>query len=193
MADVALKEPALRRSVFEGLPLASRAAAACALEPLPPATRLSVRGRPGVAEAAAGALGFPLPTDVCRAAEAGGRAALWLGPDEWLVIAPEAEAATLPAALETALAGVPHAVVDISHRNVALAVSGPAAAYVLNHGCPLDLSLSAFPVGMATRTILGKVEVVLWRTGPDSFRLECWRTFAEWVVAFLNEARREFD
>lgn len=193
MADIALKEPALRRSVLDGLPLASKAAAACALEPLPPATRLSVRGRPGVAEAAAAALGFALPVGVCQSAEGGGRLAFWLGPDEWLVIAPEADGATLAPALDQALAGVPHAIVDVSHRNVALAVSGPRAAYVLNHGCPLDLSLSAFPVGMVTRTILGKVEVVLWRTGPDSFRLECWRTFAEWVVGFLNEARREFE
>ena len=39
----------------------------------------------------------------------------------------------------------------------------------VNAGCPQDLSLAAFPVGACSRTILGKVEIVLLRTAEDSF------------------------
>ena len=81
--------------------------------------------------------------------------------------------------------------VDISHRNVAIAVAGPAAEATLSAGCPQDLSAAAFPVGACSRTILGKVEIVLWRTRTDTFRVECWRSFADYVFGFLSEAARD--
>ena len=61
---------------------------------------------------------------------------------------------------------------------------------LLAAGCPLELDVAAFPVGMCTRTMLAKVEIVLWRTGPDVFRIEVWRSFAPYVSAFLSEAAR---
>ncbi|WP_181699820.1 sarcosine oxidase subunit gamma [Chthonobacter albigriseus] len=187
-----LDVPTRRITAFADRSFASPADKAVRIAEASPAARFVVRGRAAVPQTAAVALGFPLATDVCRAALGGERVALWLGPDEWLVIAPEHEAESLGAALASALAGVPHALVDVSHRNVGLTVSGPKASYILNHGCPLDLSLAAFPVGMCTRTILAKAEVVLWRTAEDAFRLECWRSFGPYVADFLEEARTEF-
>lgn len=186
MADVS----ALRTPSVAALP-PGPADAACRIDLLGPALRLVVRGRAGVPEAAAAALGFPLPTEVCRAAVGGDITALWLGPDEWLVLAPVTRAETLPSALEAALSPLPHAVVDVSHRNAGFVVSGPKATFVLAHGCPLDLSLDAFPVGMCTRTLLGRTEAVLWRTAETAFHVEVWRSFAPYAVAFLEEARRE--
>ena len=62
---------------------------------------------------------------------------------------------------------------------------------MLNAGVPLDLSLKAFPVGMATRTIFEKAEIVLWRTGEQEFRVEVWRSFAPYVLAMLQAADRD--
>ena len=42
--------------------------------------------------AASDAFSLQLPLKACRAAEGDARAALWLGPDEWLLLAPEHEA-----------------------------------------------------------------------------------------------------
>jgi sarcosine oxidase subunit gamma len=72
-------------------------------------------------------------------------------------------------------------------------VSGPQAAALLSAGCPLDLELSAFPVGMCTRTMLSKAEVVLWRTAADQFRLEVWRSFAAYVTEYLATAARDIN
>jgi sarcosine oxidase subunit gamma len=44
---------------------------------------------------------------------------------------------------------------------------------------------------MCTRTILGKADIVLWRTGAESFHVEVWRSFADYVARFLAEASRE--
>ena len=45
-------------------------------------------------------------------------------------------------------------------------------------------------MGMCTRTLLAKAEIVLWRTGEEEFRIEVARSFAPYVVAFLDEAMR---
>jgi sarcosine oxidase subunit gamma len=124
--------------------------------------------------------------------QAGSRAALWLGPDEYLFLAPEAEAPGLASALEQALQDEPHSLVDVSQRQAALEISGSRAADILSSGCPLDLDVTAFPVGMCTRTVFAKAEIVLWRTAGDTFRLEVWRSFTDYVARFLDEVVREY-
>jgi sarcosine oxidase subunit gamma len=160
------------------------------VRPLPPAARHILRGGSKVRAAAENALGLPVPVTACRAGSQGERAALWLGPDEWLLISPEPRGDETAAALRAALAELPHSLVDVSHRQVALEVSGPQAPTLLAAGCPLDLDASAFPVGMCTRTMLAKAEIVLWRTAGEAFRIEVWRSFAPYVSAFLGEAAR---
>ena len=63
------------------------------------------------------------------------------------------------------MTGHPHAIVDVSHRSDAFALSGSSCEYLLNHGCPLDLSIDAFPVGMCTRTVFAKAAILLSQAG----------------------------
>ncbi len=166
---------------------------AVVLAPLPPAARFVLRARPAAQAAVALPFGVALPTLACRAATAGPRAALWLGPDEFLLLAPEAEATSLAAALESATAGLPHSLVDVSHRQSGLTVAGPHAADALNTGCPLDLDIETCPIGMCTRTVFGKAQITLWRTGAEAFRVEAQRSFLPYVCGFFVEAAREFS
>lgn len=85
----------------------------------------------------------------------------------------------------------PHSATDVSHRNVAMTVSGEGAEATLNAGCPQDFSLSAFPVGACSRTLFGKAEVVIFRVAEDTFRVECWRSFADYVFGLLEEGARD--
>ena len=107
----------------------------------------------------------------CRSVISRDRAALWLGPDEWLIVAPES-ASGLAAQAAKAAGDHPASMVDVSHRSRTLEITGPRAAWCLNAFCALDLDLHAFPVGMCTRTLLGKAEVVLWRIAPEVFHLD---------------------
>jgi sarcosine oxidase subunit gamma len=157
---------------------------------LPLRTRLVLRGRAAAIEAATAPLGFPLPQQSCRAATLGERSALWLGPDEWLILAPLSD--PVATGLEQAMQDCPHALVDVSHRQCAIELTGATAADVLNAGCPLDLDPGAFPVGMCTRTVLGRSEIVLWRTAAETFHLEVARSFTPYVRAFLHEAARDY-
>jgi sarcosine oxidase subunit gamma len=82
--------------------------------------------------------------------------------------------------------------VDISHRQFALELCGPHASAILNGGCPLDLDPGEFPVGMCTRTVFAKADIVLWRTRSDGFHVEVWRSFAGYVGGVLAEIAKEF-
>ncbi len=165
------------------------------MSPLPPAGRFVLRGDAAVAEAAGPAFGVALPARINHAAAQGPRAALKLGPDEWLLLAEDAAEAAATAALahrlDADLGGHAYSLVDVSHRQTAIAVHGPDAALALNAAVPLDLSPDAFPVGMATRTIFEKVEIALWRTDDTAFRLEVWRSFAPYVLALLQAVGEE--
>jgi sarcosine oxidase subunit gamma len=157
------------------------------LQPAEPANRISLRARAEDVAALSSALRLALPTAPRTSATQGSRTALWLGPDEWLVI-DDGEGGLVEAA---ASSGALHSATNVSHRNTAILVSGPGAVATLNGGCPLDLSLKAFPVGACARTLFGKIEVVLLRTGEDSFRLECWRSFSEYAFGLLAEAAED--
>jgi sarcosine oxidase subunit gamma len=143
--------------------------------------RLSLRGN---ATALGAAFGLALSVEPCRAASAGERTALWLGPDEWLLLAP-------PGTLDPAIAVQGAAVVDIGHRQIGLTLDGPGASDALAAGCPLDLHISAFPSGMCTRTVFGKAEIVLWRQSEMHFHMEVWRSFAGYVHGLLAVASRD--
>jgi sarcosine oxidase, subunit gamma len=169
------------------MPLTGRMAATAqvSVTPAEPAFRLSLRARTDAVSALSKALGVSLPVKPKSSGTKGTRSALWLGPDEWLVL----DSAKSPAA-DLAKVKILHSAVDVSHRNTAILVSGAAAEATLSAGCPQNLSLKAFPVGACSRTILGKVEIVILRTGPYAFRVECWRSFSDYVMTFLGDAAR---
>ncbi|WP_274425871.1 sarcosine oxidase subunit gamma [Chelativorans sp. YIM 93263] len=154
-----------------------------------PASRLSLRAPEGSLPALSEALGLELPQRPKSTSTKGNRAALWLGPDEWLVI--DEDGADL-----MAICGkIPdlHSAVDTSHRNVAIEVSGARSADVLSAGCPQDLSLARFPVGASSRTVFGKVEIILWRRDEQTFHVECWRSFSAYGFDLLEAAAREAE
>ncbi|WP_192255501.1 sarcosine oxidase subunit gamma [Mesorhizobium silamurunense] len=186
MAKAAVKTKAAEASVERRPALGGRAVSApgVKVEILPPAERISLRAPEASVAALSKALGVTLPAKPKTSEAKGGRTALWLGPDEWLVID---EASNDPLA-DCAKVSALHSAVGISHRNVAISVAGLAAEVTVNSGCPQDLSLEAFPVGAASRTILGKAEIVLLRTAKDTFRVECWRSFSDYVFTLLSEA-----
>lgn len=165
------------------------------MKPLPAAARWVLHGDARARALASALWGVPFAEEACRAMCSGTRATLWLGPDEYLLMDSSshlATANTLEQTLEQALAGVPHALVDISHRQFAVEISGPHAEQILNGACPLDLDLREFPIGMCTRTVLAKADIVLWRTRTQAFHLEVWRSFASYVTGILGEIAREF-
>lgn len=166
---------------------------AVAIRLLAPRARFSLRLDLSFLTAIEQAAGFALDMPINRRIASAERAAMRLGPDEWLLSGPEGATAQIARDVAVVLAGRHHSLVDVSHRQIALVVSGPRATDVISSGCPLDLSPPACVAGFATRTLLGKAEVILAKTDDmPSFEIECGRSFAAYVRDFLLEAAREF-
>lgn len=182
--EVSAASPSVeRRSALAGKTVSE---ADVSITVMPPAERISLRAPEASIASVSRALGLTLPQKPKTSVSKGGRTAMWLGPDEWLVI-DEAGGDILA---DCAKAKALHSAVGISHRNVAISVSGARAVAVVNSGCPQDLSLEVFPVGACSRTVLGKSEIVLYRTAADAFRVECWRSFSDYIFTYLSEAAR---
>ena len=148
--------------------------------------KLTLRGSPEVAQAVATMLGLPVADTMLAGTGDGSRRMLRLGPDEWLLALP-----SMPD-LSSAVEGRHHALVDISERLPAVELSGPASRDVLAGGCPLDLHGEKVAPGFASRTIMGKADIVLECREDGSFVLHTNRSFLEYLWLLLVELGREF-
>ncbi|MQA08204.1 MAG: sarcosine oxidase subunit gamma [Pseudonocardiaceae bacterium] len=165
----------------------------------PPCTQLNLRVRPGSPplDRVERALGVALPSrpnTVCESVD-GRYATLWLGPDEWLVVAPDGTAEpvcnALNTALNTALDGGPGSVVDVSANRAVLRLSGPAARDVLETGCSVDLHPRAFGPGDCVQTMLARAQVVLWqRDDLPAYWILVRSSFADYLTDWLCAAVR---
>ncbi|WP_426989179.1 sarcosine oxidase subunit gamma [Pseudarthrobacter sp. Y6] len=121
---------------------------------------------------------------------------LWLGPSEFLVVAPEEAhdslGGDLIGSLVAALGEAPGQVVDLSANRTTFELSGPRARAALEKGCALDLHPRSFTVGTALSTEIGNIPVVLQKTGEESFRLFPRASFADFLGRWLLDAMREF-
>lgn len=113
-------------------------------------------------------------------------AAVWMAPDELLLLTDYGAAPALSARLGEALAGEHHMALNVSDARAVLGLTGANVAEVLAKGAPVDLSPEAFPVGAARRTHLGGIAVVFWRRAEQEWEIACFRSFArhlfDWLV-----------
>ncbi|WEH13734.1 sarcosine oxidase subunit gamma family protein [Streptomyces sp. VNUA24] len=199
MADTALT--ARPRSPLSGaadrLAAATRASGgAIRLAELPFLTQLDVRLDPkGAAADAVGlALGLPLPLEPDTVVRAGELTALWLGPDEWLLVGPPGGARELENRIREA-AGEEHvSVTDVSAQRTTVLVAGAGARDLLAHGCSLDLHPRAFGPGRCAQTTLGRTQVVLVaREEPGAgFWVLVRSSFAGYLADWLLDAATEY-
>jgi sarcosine oxidase subunit gamma len=138
-----------------------------------------------VAEAVGAVAGVAVPGPLSAAFAEDGRGAVWMSPDELLLLVPFGEQGAVVDALSERLAGTHHMALDVSDARAVIRVAGRDAAETLAKGAPVDLSDAAFPVGRARRTHLGGVAVAIWRREAQVFELVCFRSVAHHVFDWL--------
>lgn len=160
-------------------------------------TMAGIRVDPNSAEGARiAAVSGSLPARCGEVGGAGTVSVLWLGPSEFLVVAPEdahdSLGGNLIGSLTAALGDAPGQVVDLSANRTTFELSGPRARAVLEKGCALDLHPRSFTPGTALNTEVGNIPVVLQKTGEESFRLFPRASFADFLGRWLLDCMREF-
>lgn len=161
---------------------------------------LNLRGDPGNAvfmQAAEAALGVALPVKANTRAGASDVTVLWLGPDEWLVVGPPGNDARMEKQLSDAVLPQGGYVTDVGESRTVIVVSGVKARDVLAKGCPLDLHSLAFGPESCAQSLVGGVNVALYRAAagpadPPRFELIVVRSFADFLWRFLEDAAGEY-
>lgn len=159
------------------------------LRALPPVAQLGLRGDaadPGFALRVRDVLGFALPTEPNAVSARDGLAALWLGPDEWLIVGAPAG---LLERLRDALSTMHAAAIDLGASRVVFELAGAGARDVLGKGCALDLHPRAFPAGSCAQTALARAGIILELVDEmPRFRIFVRRSFARYLAAWLADA-----
>ncbi|WP_434443742.1 sarcosine oxidase subunit gamma [Lentzea sp. E54] len=160
-------------------------------------SQLTVRASEPDAIAAMGtALGVRFPAVPCTFTSGSGAfgdvEVLWMGPDEFLVVASPDLQVTIEEVLRGALGNARGSVVDTSAQRTTVVLQGPLVRDVLAHGCSVDLHPSAAPVGTCVQTLLARTGVVLQVTGEDRFTLLVRSSFADYLAAWIADACTEY-
>ena len=156
---------------------------AVVLEHVPFLAQVNLRLDPWLADRAP----YPLPVAPNTAWEDGPRAALWLGPDEWVILGPPDAGGEIVAKLDAALDGLHRSVVDVGANRVALEISGPGAREILSKGCAIDLHPRMWSPGMCAQSTLGKAQVILHERA-DTTGIAVRTSFANYLVDWFAAA-----
>ena len=191
MADVLIARTALGSE--EGWDLRTLGdPAVVVLRELPACAMIDLRFDPADAaalSAAQSALALDLPLTPGKSATAGDRVASWFGPDQWLIAAPPAAAASLMEALDQD----PVSAVDVSDLRAEFELAGPRAGDVLRKGCAIDLHPRVFGPGDCALTSLARVRIALRQTDDrPGYRVLVERSYAPYLWDWLTDAMMEY-
>ena len=142
--------------------------------------------------------GVDLPNFANTVVTVGDIRILWLGPDEWWIVASDARRAELIDGLRRAFAGLHTNVTDVSESRTVIAMTGPAAREVLARGISLDLHPRAFGPGQCAQTSLSKANVLLHQTGTDpfsgapSYEIYVLKSFSDYLWRWIGLIAEDF-
>jgi sarcosine oxidase, subunit gamma len=161
---------------------------------LPFVSQMNLRADPkdaGLLQRLAAALGFALPVTPNTVSAKDARRALWLGPDEWLVVGPDGQQPEPEGALRNALGEAFGSIVDVSANRTLLEVRGTKAGELLAHGVSVDLDPRSFGPGRCAQTLLAKAQVIIERRDESAFVIYVRTSFAAYAASWLLDALAE--
>jgi heterotetrameric sarcosine oxidase gamma subunit len=141
------------------------------------------------------ALGLGLPFDPLTSATQGESSLLWMGPDEWMLVTAQGEAAERAGKAREALAGMHHQLVDVSDSYTVIEVAGSRARELLMKLTTLDLHPRAFRPGMVAGSVFGQANALLWLPlggDEEGFRLFIRWSMADYLWCVTADAGREW-
>ena len=194
MIAEALRRSALADYAERFAALSAASGGELSIRDLPFVTQVNLRADPkdaGLMQRLAEALGFALPVVPNTVASRDDGRALWLGPDEWLVVGPDGQQQALEQTLRNGLDGAFGSILDVSANRTLLQIRGSKAHEALAHGVPIDLDPRSFGPGACAQTLLGKVQVIIERRDGIAFYVYARTSFATYVADWLLDAAAE--
>jgi sarcosine oxidase subunit gamma len=162
-----------------------------AIHEFPFVTQVNLRADPedaGLMQRLAAELGFSLPVIPNTVGSHGERRALWLAPDEWLIVGLDDQREMLDRALREGLADAFGSIVDVSANRLVLEIRGGRARDLLAHGVAIDLDPRSFGPRRCAQTLLAKTQVIIESRDESAFHIFTRISFACYLADFLLDA-----
>jgi len=169
---------------------------ALSIRELPFVSQVNLRADPKDADLMqrlATAIGFALPIAPNTVTSGEERRALWLAPDEWLVVGPDGQQHAIEQELRNGLNGAFGSIVDVSANRTVLELRGAKARNVLAHGVPLDLDARSFSFGQCAQTVLSKAQVIIECRDEADLQVYVRASFATYIADWLLDAAVQAD
>ena len=112
--------------------------------------------------------------------------ALWLAPDQWLLVARQRDAASLVTWCESALEGLLHVASDASSALSLFSIEGPAGRDLLAMGSGVDFDPMVFDGHGCVRTRWMQAPVIVRRVGVDAYEMYVDATLADLVGRWID-------
>lgn len=139
---------------------------------------------PGLAKVMGAVVGTSVPAQR-QIERAGGKAAAWMSPDEYLLILPYGETDAALATIETELAGQHHLAVTVSDARAVFQIEGAQADQVLSKLSPTDFA--RLGPKEVRRTRAAQVAAAFW-AADGGYTLVCFRSVAPYVMGLLTHS-----
>ena len=165
------------------------------LKEFEPITKINLRGKKREFFTKVGqALSVILPMESNTSAGNQELSALWLSPDEWMVISNETtkkdsnnydlEESLYNSISKTNLG----AVVDVSDQYVMLELEGSKVYELFSSGSPFNFNEFKEKKGSSTQTLLNGIDVIILNKGINLVNLFVRRSFSEHLYSWINDS-----
>lgn len=117
--------------------------------------------------------------------------ALWLSPDQWLLVSRARSADGLIDDCGRRLAGVLHHAIDSTDALACLALEGDGARRLLAMGSGVDFDAACFQAGQCVRTRFARIATVIVALEGGRFELYVDRSVGAYLADWLQNAVRD--
>ena len=160
-----------------------------------PIMKLNLRGKKREFFTAVGKhLDMILPTEANTSSSSSKLTAIWLSPDEWMVVTNELiEKNTKSYDLEESLYNSISktnlgAVIDVTDQFVMLELKGSKIYELFSSGSPYNFNDFRKKKGSTTQTLLNNIDVIIQNRGENLVNLFVRRSFSEHLFSWINDS-----
>lgn len=141
--------------------------------------------------AAKDVLGFDLPKQARTSTAFGDVKALWLSPDQWLILCAREKAAALAVDLSKAVEKTHALAIDVSDMRSIIRIEGERGREVMMKGCSLDFTGDDIKPGYVRRVRFAEIAALINIVGENIIDLYVFRSYANYAWDFLMKAARK--
>jgi sarcosine oxidase, subunit gamma len=142
-------------------------------------------------KAAKDVLGLDLPKAPRTTNTWGDMKALWLSPDQWLILCPGDKTQKILGELNAALKSIHSLAVDVSDMRAIIRLEGEHARTTVMKGTSIDLTHGDYPPGTVRRMKFAEVGALLHIIEEDVIEIYVFRSYADYTWEFLLKAGRK--